>query len=124
MSTTNPSSYFKSFGQWTTRAMEGSLQGVQAEICELERKLEVADGKTQAHYHEWLEELKQDWEATQEELSRMREKGTPSTPKLAMPSPQPTQRWKEAADPTGLGTPRVSLWVALKDLLLRGIRST
>ena len=42
----------------TTRAVEGRFWGVQAEIWELERKFEVADGKTHAHYHEQLEKLK------------------------------------------------------------------
>ena len=57
--------------------MEGSLQGVQADIWELERKFEVADGKAQAYYHEWFEELKCNQEALQEELSRMRkDRGT------------------------------------------------
>ena len=60
--------------------MEGSLQGVQAEIQELERTFEAADGKTQAHYHKWLEELKWHWEALQEELLRMKEEGAPNIP--------------------------------------------
>ena len=75
MSITNPSPHFKGLGQRMTRAMDESLQGVKAEIWELERKFEVADDKTQVSYHEWLEELKWDWEALQEELSRMKEEG-------------------------------------------------
>ena len=57
------------------RVMEGSLWGVQAEIWELERKFEMADGKAQAHYHKGLEDPKHDQEALQEELSRMRKRG-------------------------------------------------
>ena len=60
MSTTNPSLHFKGLGQRMTRAIEGSLWGMQAEIQELKRKFKVADGKTQAHYHKWMEELKWD----------------------------------------------------------------
>ena len=60
MSTTDPSPHFRDSEQRMTRAVEESLWGVQAKIQELERKFMVADGKTQAHYHEWLEELKCD----------------------------------------------------------------
>ena len=60
MSTTNPSTHFNSLGQRMSRAMERSLQGVQAKILELERRFGAADGKTQPHYHEQLEELKWD----------------------------------------------------------------
>ena len=51
MSATNPSPHFKDSEQNITRTVEGKLQGVQAEIRNLERKFEVADGKMQAHYH-------------------------------------------------------------------------
>ena len=76
MSISNPSPHFKGLGQRITRAVEGGLLRMQAEIHELERRFEVVDGKTQAHYHKWLEEFKQDQEALQEELSRMKEGGT------------------------------------------------
>ena len=38
MSTTNHSPHFKGLGQKMTNALEGSLQGVEAEIQELEQK--------------------------------------------------------------------------------------
>ena len=116
MSTTNPSSCFKGLEQKITRAVEGKLQGVQAEVKELERKSEVADGKTQAHYHAWLEKLNWDWEALHEELARRKEEGTPSTPKPSMPSPESTLRWKEPAIPSGFSMLRTSPWVVLKNL--------
>ena len=43
-----------------TKAVEGKLWEMQAEIWEMERKFEMADGKAQVHYHKWLEELKRD----------------------------------------------------------------
>ena len=49
MSANNSSPHFKGLGQWTIEAVGGSLQKVQVEICELERKLEITDGKVQAH---------------------------------------------------------------------------
>ena len=63
MNTTNPSPHCKGSGHRTTRAMEGSLWGVQTEILELERKFKAVNGKTQAHYHKQLGELKWDQEA-------------------------------------------------------------
>ena len=94
---------------------------MQAEILELERKFEVAGGKKQDHFHEQLEKLKWGQESLQEELSRMKEEGTPSTPKPAMPSPLTTVRQKEPAIPAGSGMPRTSPWVVLKDLLPQGV---
>ena len=58
----NPSPCFKGLGQWTIRAVEESLQRVQAHIHELERKVEMADGKVQAHYQEQLKELERSQE--------------------------------------------------------------
>ena len=55
------------------RAVGGCLQRVQTDVHKLERKVETADGKAQAHYHEQLKELKSNWEALQERLSRIRE---------------------------------------------------
>ena len=120
MSTTNPSPCFKDLEQRTTRAVEGNMWGVQAEISELEWKFKVADGKMQAHYHEQLEKLNWDWEALQEELTRRKEEGRPSTPKPSTPSPQIASRWKESAIPSGSGMLRTSPWVVLKDLLSHG----
>ena len=115
MGTINPP-HFKGLRQWTVRAVEGSLLGVQTEIQELERKMEAADGKAQAHYHKQLEVFKCDWEALQEELSKMREVGAPGTPKLMTPSPQITPMRKELAVPAGPCTLRESLQITLKDL--------
>ena len=52
MSTTHLSPHFKGLEWRAATALEGSLWGVKAEIQELERKFEVADSKTLAHYHE------------------------------------------------------------------------
>ena len=60
MGTTNSSPCFKGYKQKMTRAVERKLWVVQVEIKELERKFKAADGKMQAHYHDWLEELKWD----------------------------------------------------------------
>ena len=57
MSATNLSSAFKGLGQWMMKAVEGSPQGVEAEIQELEQKIEAAKGKTQADYQVWLGDL-------------------------------------------------------------------
>ena len=116
MSTTNPSPHFKGPEQKTITAVEGKLWGIQAEIKELERKFTVAGGKMHTHYQEWLEELNWVWEALQDELARRKEEGTLSTPKLSMPYPKVTLRWKEPAIPSGSGMPRMSPWVVLKDL--------
>ena len=75
MSAINSSPHFKGLGQQMIRASEGSLQGVQPEIHELERKLEAVNGKAWAHYHQQLEELKHDQDALQEELSMMKDRG-------------------------------------------------
>ena len=72
MSTTYASPHIKGSGWRVAGPTEGSLWGVKAEIWELERKLEVVDGKAEAHYHKRLEKPKWDWEALQKELSRMR----------------------------------------------------
>ena len=73
------------------RTVEGSLQRVQANIHELERKVKMADGKAQAHYQEQLKELKSNWETLQDKLFSMREEGEAGTPKPVMPSHQPPQ---------------------------------
>ena len=102
--------------------MEGSLWGVQAKIWVQERKFKVADEKTQAHYHEWLEEVKWDWAALQEELSRMREDGASSTPKPLMTSLQTTPSQKE---PTVLAGPRdIPSGGVEESSPLRGIRGS
>ena len=121
MSTTNPSPCFKGLGQKMTRAVEGSLWGVQAEIWELERKFKVAYCKMQAHYQEWLEEHKWDWEALLEELERIKKGEILSTPKPSMPSPQTTLRQKKPAVPAGPSMP-MSPQVVLKNFLSWGYK--
>ena len=92
--------------------MERSLQGAQADIWELKRKFKAADDKTQAHYHKWLEKLKWDQEALQEEISWMKEEVAPSTSKPVMSFPQTTLRWKNQLfwlDPACWGHPPSSV---------------
>ena len=98
------------------KSCRGSLQRVQGDLCELERKFETADGKVQAHYHEQLKELESNQEALQKEVSTMREEREASTPKPAMPSPPTTLKWKRLAVLTGPSMPRVSPCMALNDL--------
>ena len=86
---------------------------MQADICELEKMLEMVCGKAQAHYHKQLKELKCKQEALQKELSRVREEGTASIPKPAMPSPLTTPKQKGLAIPIGPNTLRESPCMAL-----------
>ena len=51
-------------------------------------------------------------------------RGAPSTPKLAMSSPQTTLKLKELAVPAGSSTLRVSSQIVLKDLLPQGVPDT
>ena len=106
------------------QSCRGELWGVKAEISGARKVFKVVDGKAQPHYHEKLGKLKWDWETLKEELLRMRKDGAPSTPEPVVPSPQTTLRWKEPAVPTGPGTLKVSLQIALKDLLPWGVPET
>ena len=106
MSSTNLSPPIKGSGQWTTNTVEGSLWGVEAEIQELEQKIEVAKGKIQAHYQEWLGGLCHAWEALQEELVGLREEGTARAPP-PLTSLQATPRSEDLAPLAGHATPRV-----------------
>ena len=80
MSTNNPSPHFKGTEQKMTREVEGKFWGVQTKIKELERKFKAADGKTQVHYHEWLEKLNWDLEALQVEITRREGRGDTEHP--------------------------------------------
>ena len=76
MNTTNFSLPFKGLGPQMTNAVEGSLQGMEVEIQDLEHKIEVAEGKTQAYYQEQMGDLCHTQEALQKELVGLREEGT------------------------------------------------
>ena len=90
MSTTNLSSHCKGSGQWMTKAVDGSLQGVGVEIHGTGAKTWSSQGKTQAYYQEWLGDLCHAWEAMQQELVGLREEGdiqSPST--IDLPTSHP-----------------------------------
>ena len=86
MSTTNFSPHFKGLGQWMTNAVEGSLQGVEVEIQELEQKITVVKGKTKT--------------------PRPGERGDSQCPPL-LTSPLAIPRPEEPATPAGHGMSRV-----------------
>ena len=114
MSTTNLSPNIFSLGQWTMKAEEGSLQGVEAEIQELEQKIKAAKEKTQAHYQEWMEGLYHTKEAMQE-LVGLRVDGTARAPppsSFLQTNPIP----EEQATPTGHDMPRVLRSLSLHEI--------
>ena len=90
-----------------TNVIEESLQGVKAEIQDLEQKIKVAEGKTQTDYQDWLRDLCHAQKALQEELVGLREEGTARAPSPST-FPKDIPRQEEPATPTGHDSPRVS----------------
>ena len=105
MNTTSLSPPFKGSGQQMTNAVEGSLRWVEVEVKELEWKIKVAKGKTQAHYQEWLGTSAMLGRPCKRNMWAWGKREQPEPPSLT--SPQATPRQEELATPAGHDTPRV-----------------
>ena len=93
----------------------GEAVGMEAEIQELEQKIEVAKRKTQAHYQEWLVDLCNTQEALQAELAILREEETARAPPPSTPL-QDTPRPQEPFTSTGHDMPRVLRSLSLQEI--------